>query len=140
MDGASVDSTMAKSPTSETPERRVHTSHKTRSTCYNLRKSIFLHDMSTSHSISHVDDETDQDDLISIRSSLSRKSALPPELSEPLTNSAALLASSSQSQEDPYYLFRSELYRKLEAVDESLAEFLRVVHQTVRCFLRKIIR
>lgn len=77
---------------------------------------------------SPTDDETDQDDVMSIRSSLSRRSVLPPELSEPLTQGAS---GSSQSPDDPFYLFRSDLYRKLEAVDESLAEFLRVVHQTV---------
>jgi hypothetical protein len=33
---------------------------------------------------------------------------------------------------DPFYVFRADLYRKLEQVDESLAEYLRIVHQTVR--------
>jgi hypothetical protein len=32
---------------------------------------------------------------------------------------------------DPFYVFRADLFRKLELVDESLAEYLRVVHQTV---------
>jgi len=36
---------------------------------------------------------------------------------------------------DPYYVFRDDLLRKLELVDESMAEFLRVVHQTVRLLL-----
>lgn len=42
-----------------------------------------------------------------------------PELSEPLNDVS----------DDPFYVFRDDLYRKLEIVDENLAEFLR----TVRC-------
>jgi hypothetical protein len=37
---------------------------------------------------------------------------------------------------DPYNVFRDDLYRQLELVDESLAEFLRVVHQTVSMITR----
>lgn len=48
-------------------------------------------------------------------------------LSEPLTNGDQAHISS-----DPFYVFREDLYRQLERVDESLAEYLRVVHQTVR--------
>ncbi|GKY92780.1 hypothetical protein MPSEU_000247800 [Mayamaea pseudoterrestris] len=83
-------------------------------------------DKSTSQSMSnhHDTDDTDSDDIVSIRSGLSRKSQLPIELSEPLTNG------DSQSQNDPFYVFRSDLYRNLDSVDESLAEYLRVVHQT----------
>ncbi len=37
-----------------------------------------------------------------------------------------------ESPEDPYFVFRADLMQQLELVDEALAEFLRVVHQTVR--------
>lgn len=33
---------------------------------------------------------------------------------------------------DPFYVFREDLDRKIEIVDESLAEYLRIVHHTVR--------
>jgi hypothetical protein len=49
-------------------------------------------------------------------------------LSEPLTANGDEEAGDSA---DPFYVFRADLYRKLELVDESLAEYLRVVHQTV---------
>lgn len=45
---------------------------------------------------------------------------MPADLSEPLT-----------AQEDPFHVFREDLNHKLELVDEGLAEFLRVVYQTV---------
>lgn len=47
------------------------------------------------------------------------------ELKEPLT--AAM-----HHDDDPFYVFREDLYRKLDLVDDGLAEFLRLVHQTVR--------
>jgi hypothetical protein len=65
--------------------------------------------------------------------STSNSKTQPPilnkELSEPLTNGR----NSNEEEGDPFYVFRDDLYRKLELVDESLAEYLRVVHQTVRC-------
>lgn len=33
---------------------------------------------------------------------------------------------------DPFYVLRDDLARKLDYVDEALAEYLRVVHHTVR--------
>jgi len=48
-------------------------------------------------------------------------------LEEPLTDT-----SEHDESSDPFYVFREDLYRKLESVDESLAEYLRIVHQTVR--------
>jgi hypothetical protein len=45
-------------------------------------------------------------------------------LSEPLTN--------GDLSSDPFYVFREDLCRQLERVDETLTEFLRIVHQTVR--------
>lgn len=43
-----------------------------------------------------------------------------PSLQEPLTD------------EDPFYVFREDLYRKLDLVEDGLTEYLRIVHQTVR--------
>ena len=47
------------------------------------------------------------------------------ELKEPLTGAM-------HHDDDPFYVFREDLYRKLDLVDDGLAEFLRLVHQTVR--------
>lgn len=35
------------------------------------------------------------------------------------------------TEEDPFYVFREDLYRKLDLVEEGLTEYLRIVHQTV---------
>lgn len=57
-------------------------------------------------------------------------------LSEPLSRSNSNHGDGGtriyDSPADPFYVFREDLYRKLELVDESLAEYLRVVYQTVR--------
>ena len=50
-------------------------------------------------------------------------------LSEPLT-----AGHNDSHHEDPYFVFRADLIQQLELVDEGLAEFLRVVHQTVSLF------
>jgi hypothetical protein len=57
-------------------------------------------------------------------------------LSEPLTQGEQQPHQSQQHSSkamstDPFYVFREDLYRQLERVDEALAEYLRVVHQTV---------
>ena len=54
-------------------------------------------------------------------------------LSEPLNSSGAEEGGGDRAFDpgDPFYVFRDDLCRKLELVDEALAEFLRVVHQTV---------
>jgi hypothetical protein len=79
------------------------------------------------------------DDGASIASSLSRAAKNKfrhrrgnSDLSQPLT-----VATSNPDEElgaagDPFFVFRSDLIRKLEFVDEALAEYLRVVHDTVR--------
>jgi hypothetical protein len=75
------------------------------------------------------DDETAAS-VSSLRPSLSmtrgNKEQRRSALSEPLTANGA-----HPDSEDPYYVFREDLYRKLDLVDESLAEYLRIVHQTV---------
>ena len=45
------------------------------------------------------------------------------ELKEPLT---------AGHDDDPFYVFREDLYRKLDLVDDGLAEYLRLIHHTVR--------
>ena len=49
-------------------------------------------------------------------------------LSEPLTGEAF----DDESTSDPYFVFRSDLQHQLEVMDEHLAEYLRIVHETVR--------
>lgn len=82
----------------------------------------------------------DDDDNISRNSSrvslpsFTRKQRLPASMSEPLNTSSIQYSDESRKTTDPgdpFYVFRKDLYRKLELVDEALAEFLRVVHQTV---------
>jgi len=79
----------------------------------------------------HDDDDYDEERIVSSPSSSSpalgniRKS-----LEEPLT-----AADGNGASSDPFYVFREDLYRKLELVDESLAEYLRIVHQTVSRFV-----
>ena len=53
------------------------------------------------------------------------------ELSEPLTaNRSSVVDEELGDPGDPYFMFRQDLQKKLELVDESLTEFLRVVHET----------
>ena len=70
-----------------------------------------------------------------------RHKRINSELSEPLTspltsnNSTSVLdhnESSTSLGGDPYFVFRSDLQNKLESADEFLADFLRIVHETVR--------
>jgi len=60
--------------------------------------------------------------------SLFRKSSASPDLKEPLTSKD--LESGSIYEDDPFYVFREDLYRKLDLVDEALQDYLRVVHHT----------
>ena len=58
---------------------------------------------------------------------------LNSDLSEPLTAGGSIVDEELGSVgSDPYFVFRADLQKKLGTVDESLAEFLRVVHETVR--------
>jgi hypothetical protein len=62
-------------------------------------------------------------------------SELSEPLTSPLTSSTSVLdhnESSMSSGGDPYFVFRSDLQNKLESADEYLADFLRIVHETVR--------
>ena len=54
----------------------------------------------------------------------SRKQPSVAALSEPLCGS-------NDQGEDPYYVFREDMNQKMIQIDEGLAEFLRIVHQTV---------
>jgi hypothetical protein len=75
-------------------------------------------------------DEHDRESSSSSRPTRSTSASHDPAggLSQPLTGSGDEEAGEDA---DPFYVFRADLYRKLELVDESLAEYLRVVHQTV---------
>ena len=73
-------------------------------------------------------------DNLSVASSKRRfgRKRINSELSEPLTATSIVdeeLGSTSTAG-DPYFVFRKDLQRKLELVDESLADFLRIVHET----------
>lgn len=77
------------------------------------------------------------DDNISIASTSSKRRfgggrrRINSELSEPLT-ATSIVDEELGEHSDPYFVFRSDLQNKLEQVDEALAEYLRVVHETVR--------
>lgn len=49
-------------------------------------------------------------------------------LSEPLNSDVPHM---EEDDDDPFYVFREDLYRKLELVDEGLTTYLRIVNQTV---------
>ena len=86
---------------------------------------------------SETDASSRRDDNVSVASSHRRfrgHKRISSELSEPLTSANTSIVDESLGGDpgDPYYVFRSDLQRKLELVDEGLAEFLRIVHETVR--------
>ena len=73
-------------------------------------------------------------DAASVASSKRRfgRRRINSDMSEPLTTGASVTTVDEESQSgDPYFMFRSDLMGKLEQVDESLAEFLRIVNETV---------
>ena len=81
-------------------------------------------------------EDTSQLDSLSLASSKRRfgRKRINSELSEPLTSAGTSIVDEelgSISGGDPYFVFRMDLQRKLELVDESLADFLRIVHETV---------
>jgi hypothetical protein len=89
----------------------------------------------------HHDNNNNNDDAVSYKTNKSNKSnrtrggrTIHSELEEPL-NDVELGGPSSYNNshldDDPFYVLRGDLYRKLELVDEGLAEFLRIVYQTV---------
>lgn len=78
------------------------------------------------HGIRLVAAEQFDDEEGTLRPTLSHESRLA--LSEPLTQGNE----TNSDGNDPYYVFQVDLSRKLELVDEALAEFLRLVYQTVR--------
>ena len=68
-------------------------------------------------------------------SSSSVVSAASSAFSRPAKEDDTLGEPLNASPEDPYFVFRGDLVTKLDLVDQSLAEFLRVVHQTVSSLL-----
>jgi hypothetical protein len=89
-------------------------------------------------SVAEEASETSNFDTISVASSKRRfgRKRINSELSEPLTTAGTSIVDEELggSAGDPYFVFRKDLQRKLELVDESLADFLRIVHETVRSF------
>lgn len=94
---------------------------------------------------SNVNDRSDTDissltrrdsDTVSVASSHRRFAAhkrINSELSEPLTTASSIVDESlGGNSADPYFVFRSDLQKKLESLDEFLADYLRIVHETVR--------
>ena len=101
-----------------------------------------------------TDGRTDLDDVVltsggSMKNNKTMNEAIDDEfrqsLSEPLTTIPRSNNSKGTNQysddemthqlpqlsADPFYVFRDDLYRQLSRVDETLAEYLRVVHHTV---------
>lgn len=66
----------------------------------------------------------DADEMSSSISFSSSRKGPSSALSEPLRGNG-------DESEDPFFVFREDMNRKLELVDEGLAEYLRIVHQTV---------
>ena len=63
-----------------------------------------------------------------------RRQRVNSDLSEPLTSSITSVPVDEEMGNeagDPFFVFRGDLKKKLEFVDESLIEFLRVVNETV---------
>ena len=79
--------------------------------------------------------QSDESSVASSKRRFSRNKRVNSELSEPLTaNSVTSIPVDEESGADPgdpYFVFRADLKKKLELVDESLAEYLRVVNETV---------
>jgi len=87
----------------------------------------------------HVQHEDDDDEeelqrISSPPSSASSPSALVGNSRKSLQEPLTATKSSPIDVSDPFYVFREDLYRKLESVDESLAEYLGIVHQTVSSY------
>jgi hypothetical protein len=61
------------------------------------------------------------------------KNATTNGLSQPLTDIEA--ANGGPKDDDPFYVFREDLLRKVSRMDGGLVDYLRVVHGTVRSFL-----
>lgn len=86
---------------------------------------------------SQVSGENNQNDAVSVASSRRRfRRGGNEELSQPLTvassvNTSLDLESLGTDSGDPYFVFRRDLQTKLEQVDESLADYLRIIHETV---------
>lgn len=72
----------------------------------------------------HENDDDDEEAQRQNGSSSRRKNGTPSaDLKQPL-------APSEMDSEDPFYVFREDLFRKLDLVEESLTEYLRIVQQT----------
>jgi hypothetical protein len=93
------------------------------------------HALRASNIVHHHSNSMDDDD-VSNREGIGSGSVIDNDdrrksLSEPLTSNKVEQQHLALSS-DPFYVFRDDLYRQLDRVDETLTEYLRVVHQTVR--------
>lgn len=82
----------------------------------------------------NADDRNDGVSVASSQRKFRRHRRVNSGLSEPLTTADSVVDESLGSgavSGDPYFVFRSDLQNKLELVDDALADFLRVVHETV---------
>lgn len=82
--------------------------------------------------------DNNNDGNFSVRSSLrsiglstNKKNRVPEALKEPLKSQV-----SNDEENDPYYVFREDLYRKLDLVEEALQEYQRLSKQVrhLLCF------
>lgn len=83
------------------------------------------------HNNTYSDVESSSSRPFSTVSLSSRRKSENPELQEPLTTSNNN-NNAGVGDDDPFYVFREDLYRKLDLVDDGLSEYLSLVHQTVR--------
>eukprot|EP00429_Kryptoperidinium_foliaceum_P000192 CAMPEP_0176019434 /NCGR_PEP_ID=MMETSP0120_2-20121206/9388_1 /TAXON_ID=160619 /ORGANISM="Kryptoperidinium foliaceum, Strain CCMP 1326" /LENGTH=285 /DNA_ID=CAMNT_0017352509 /DNA_START=293 /DNA_END=1147 /DNA_ORIENTATION=+ len=85
-------------------------------------------------SVSEAASDSSHFDNVSVASSKRRfgRKRINSELSEPLTSAGASIVDEELGSTggDPYFVFRSDLQKKLELVDEALADFLRIVNET----------
>jgi hypothetical protein len=98
--------------------------------------SVDESDSSSLHSCSlrsKHDDSASRSKPNAFRPSKRGVSSQSSDLSEPLTAASNHRSLNEElgDASDPFFVFRADLQTKLELVDEGLAEYLRVVHETV---------
>lgn len=98
-----------------------------------MKKYATISDMSESDISSMTRRDSDTASLASSHRRFVGHKRINSALSEPLTTASSIVDESlGGDSADPYFVFRSDLQRKLESLDEYLADYLRIVHETVR--------
>jgi len=77
-------------------------------------------------------EHVEEDDDVQSVSILSRASVSVTSRNKRVVDDESLKEPLTADSDDPFYVFREDLYRKLDLVEENLTEYLRIVHQTVR--------